>query len=275
MSLRTHKLLSTALFVSVSLGAAQTAPAQPAPAPAVAPKPATPATPAKPTAPTSAATSKVVSAAAISVNQALKGQFVSCPAALKVTHEAVCLYVKSPAASVRPVIKNSLGNLALGDWKMSGQASSLLVRESATGDVGGYVLLTSLRANESLVVLDAAKAKAKAMAAKPVTPAGVVKGQPYVLGSDLAGVVNVLDLGGGKYRLNVAGQTAITVTAGIKTAQRAGGNIELPMAPATDGKNLIFPVSALRSLGCTVTDAANGMTIACGSDSVGVRPIVF
>ena len=103
----------------------------------------------------------------------------------------------------------------------------------------------------------------------------MVKGQPYLLGRDLTGVVNVVSLGAGKFRLNVAGETALTVTAGQKVAVRAGGNVELPLTPVTDGKNLIFPVAGLRALGCTVSDNAGGLTIACGPDSVGVKPIVF
>ncbi|AFD25443.1 hypothetical protein DGo_CA1516 [Deinococcus gobiensis I-0] len=215
----------------------------------------------------------MASAVAVTVSKAVSGQIVGCPAGLKVSAQAVCLYSKQAAAAVRPAVRGALGSLVLGDWKTSGQASSLLVRAGAGGPLGAYVLLSPVAAQETLLVVDAASAPAAS--AKPAAPAGVVKGQPYLLGRDLTGVVNVVSLGGGKFRLNVAGETALTVTAGQKTAVRAGGNVELPLTPVTDGKNLIFPVAGLRALGCTVSDNAGGLTIACGPDSVGVKPIVF
>lgn len=265
MSSRTRikSLLTASLFIVSGSAWAQTTPAPAPAAPAAAPaKVAVP-----------AATSRAASATAITVSKTIKGQWVSCPTKLKVSKQAVCLYAKAAAPSLRLPIKESLGALPVGDWKTVGQTSSLLVRETPTGNLGSFVLLSTLSATETLVVIDGIAPSAAQ--AKPATPAGVVKGQPYLLDSDLAGVVNVLSLGGGKYRLNAAGQTAITVTVGAKMAQRAGGNVDLPLAPATDGKNLIFPVSGLRALGCTVTDAGTGITIACGSDSVGVKPIVF
>ncbi|MCD0166550.1 hypothetical protein IHN58_12900, partial [Deinococcus sp. 12RED42] len=67
----------------------------------------------------------------------------------------------------------------------------------------------------------------------------------------------------------------LTVTVGAKSAQAAGGAVELPLAPATDGRNLIFPLAGLRALGCTVTPAGSNLTVTCGPDSVGLKPIVF
>lgn len=266
-------LLSVSVMLAGSLASAQTAPSAPAPAKPAAAAPAPSSAPVKTSSGSaSGATNPAASVTAVTVNRAIKGQFLRCPATLKVSRQAVCLYVKAAASSLQPTIKASLGNLALGDWKTAGQASSLLVRESANGNLGAYVLLSPLTATESLVIVDGVTPKA---AARPAAPAGAVKGQPYLLDKDLAGVINVVNLGGGKYRLNVAGQTAITITAGSKTAQRPGGNVDLPLAPVSDGKNLIYPVSGLRALGCTVTDAGKGITIACGPDSVGVTPIVF
>ncbi|MFC5848029.1 hypothetical protein [Deinococcus petrolearius] len=259
--------LALGALLCVSTGLAQTAPAPSSPVPA-APAQAVPARRA------SGATSRVASAVAVTVSKAVAGQIVGCPAGLKVSPQAVCLYSKQAAASVRPAVRGALGALVLGDWKTSGPASSLLVRASAGGPLGAYVLLSPVTAQETLLVVDAA-APSAAASARPAAPAGVVKGQPYLLGRDLTGVVNVVSLGAGKFRLNVAGETALTVTAGQKTAQRAGGNVELPLPPVSDGKNLIFPVAGLRALGCTVSDNAGGLTIACGPDSVGVKPIVF
>ena len=278
--------LALGALLCASAGLAQTAPttapASPATATPAAPAQTTPAqtTPAqaapaaRPGTPASGATSRVASAVAVTVSKAVSGQIVGCPAGLKVSAQAVCLYSKQTAAAVRPAVRGALGSLVLGDWKTVGQASSLLVRASAGGPLGAYVLLSPVTAQETLLVVDAA-APSAAASAKPAAPAGVVKGQPYLLGRDLTGVVNVVSLGAGKFRLNVAGETALTVTAGQKSAQRAGGNVELPLAPVTDGKNLIFPVAGLRALGCTVSDNAGGLTIACGPDSVGVKPIVF
>ena len=267
--------LALGALLCASAGFAQTAPTTPAPATPAQATPAQTAPAARPTNPASGATNRVASAVAVTVSKAVSGQIVGCPAGLKVSAQAVCLYSKQAAATVRPAVRGALGTLVLGDWKTSGQASSLLVRASAGGPLGAYVLLSPVTAQETLLVVDAAAPSAAAASAKPAAPAGVVKGQPYLLGRDLTGVVNVVSLGAGKFRLNVAGETALTVTAGQKSAQRAGGNVELPLAPVTDGKNLIFPVAGLRALGCTVSDNAGGLTIACGPDSVGVKPIVF
>ena len=257
-----------ALLLSTGLALAQTAaPTAPATAPAPQAAPAT----TKPTTPVSAATSKTVSALSIGISKAVKGQMLSCPKTLKVSSQAVCLYTKTAASTVRPAVRGVVGAQALGDWKTSGQASSLLVQDG--GNLSAYVLLSALAPQETLIVIDAAQAKTTA--AKPATPAGAVKGQPYLLDKDLVGVVNVINLGAGKYRMNTPGQAALTITVGSKLAQRGAGTVDLPMTPLTDGTNLIFPVANLRSLGCTVTDSANGITIACGTDSIGVKPIVF
>lgn len=198
---------------------------------------------------------------------------VSCPKTFKVSSQAVCLYVKSGLAVLKPTVRNAVGSRVYGDWQNKASSSSLLVQES--GKIAGFVLLSSLTPQETLILVDAAQARPAPATAQVKAPAGVVKGLPYLLDSDLAGVVNVIDLGSGKYRLNAAGQTAVTISAGSKTAQRAGGTVQLPQVPLTDGKNLLFPVENLRALGCTVTDSTGGITIGCGSDSVGVKPIVF
>ena len=226
-----------------------------------------------PTAPSSA-TSQAVSAVAVDISAAVRGQIVTCPAALKLSPSAVCLYVKSGAASLRPLIKGRLATRAVGEWKTAGKASTLLVSAKAGDPVGAFVLLSTLADQESLVVVDAVQARAAA-AGTPKAPAGITRGQPYVLGSDLAGVVKVTSLGAGKFRLSVPDQSTLTVTVGQRKAQTDGGSVELPLAPATDGKNLIFPVSGLRALGCTVTPAGKDMTVACGADSIGLKPIVF
>lgn len=224
---------------------------------------------------TSAATSQATSALAIEVSAAIKGQIVSCPSSLKLSPRAVCLYVKSGAASLRPLIAGKLSGRAVGTWKTTGKASTLLVRERADGPLGAFLLLSALNDKESLVVVDAAQAAAAPAAGKPATPAGVVKGQPYVLGRDLAGVVSVTSQGGGSYRLTTEDGSVLTATVGRKSAQTSNGTVELPLAPATDGSNLIFPLDGLRALGCTVTPAGKSLTVACGADSIGLRPIVF
>ncbi len=222
----------------------------------------------------STATTQAASAIAIEVSAAVKGQIISCPATLKLSPRAVCLYAPSGVASLRPLIAGKLSGRA-GSWKTSGKASTLLVSQKAGGPLGAFVLLSALNDKESLVVVDAAQAKAATAAAKPATPAGVVKGQPYVLGRDLAGVVGVTSQGGGNYRLTTEDGSVLAVTVGRKAAQTSNGTVELPLAPATDGTNLIFPLDGLRSLGCTVTPAGTNLTVACGADSVGLRPIVF
>jgi hypothetical protein len=231
-------------------------------------------TPAAPKATSSAATARAASAVAVEISAAVKGQIISCPAALKLSPSAVCLYVGSGATTLRPVISGRLSGRTVGSWKTAAKSSTLLVTETPGGPVGAFVLLSALNDKESLIVVDAAQGKAAA-AGKPAAPAGVVKGQPYVLGRDLAGVVNVTSLGAGKFRLTTEDGPALTVTVGQKNAGTVGGTVELPLAPATDGQNLIFPLAGLRSLGCTVTPAGSNLTVACGADSIGLKPIVF
>lgn len=227
-------------------------------------------------APVSANTARTVSSVAVEISGTVKGQIVACPKTLKVSSAAVCLYVKSTPATLRPLVRGRLGARALGDWRTaaSGKASSLLVSGTAGGPVGAFVLMAPLTDQEALLVVDAPQGAAPT-AARPAAPAGVTPGQPYVLGSDLVGVVNVASLGGGKFRLTRADQTALTVVAGQKAAQLGSGSVELPLAPATDGKNLIFPLAGLRALGCTFTPAGANVTVACGAASIGLKPIVF
>lgn len=223
----------------------------------------------------SVATNRAVSSVAVEISAAVKGKIMPCPKALKVSASAVCLYVQSPPATLRPLVRGKLGTRAAGDWKAAGKSSSLLVSAAAGGPASAFLLMTPLGDRESLLVVEGPPQTATKAAARPATPAGAVKGQPYVLGRDLAGVVNVASLGGGKFRLTRAGGEPLTVTAGQKTAQLGGGSVELPLVPATDGTNLIFPLTGLRALGCTLTPAGAGVTVACGSESVGLRPIVF
>jgi hypothetical protein len=221
----------------------------------------------------SAATTQGVSAVAVDISAAVRGQIVSCPAALKLSPQAVCLYVKSGAGPLRPLIRTRLAARAAGEWKTSGKASTLLVTARVGDPVNVFVLVSALADQEALVVVDAVRPRAAATA--PAVPAGVTRGQPYVLGSDLVGVVKVTSVGSGKFRLSVVDQPALTVTVGQRKALVGSGTVELPLAPATDGRNLIFPVAGLRALGCTVTPAGKDLTVACGADSVGLRPIVF
>nr|RIY04587.1 hypothetical protein D3W47_11260 [Deinococcus sp. RM] len=253
--------LGLALFGPASL--AQTAPTQTAPAQSA------PAAPAKAPA-ASATTNRAVSALAVEVGSVVKGRLLDCPASLKLSGNAVCLYVQTPAAALRPLVKGRLAARA-GDWKTTGKASVLLVKDTPAN----FVMLSALNDKETLVIVDAAPTAKAAAPARVAVPAGVVKGQPYVLGSDLVGVVKVTALGGGKYRLSNADQGTLTVTVGARAAQTDAGAVELPLAPATDGKNLIFPLAGLRALGCTTTPNGGVLTVACGSDSVGLKPIVF
>lgn len=256
-SARALTLLTAGFLASASAQTAPVAPARPA---LTAPRP-------------SAATARVASAVAIELSALVRGQIIRCPATLKLDPQAVCLYSKNAAAALKPLVRGKLGTRAVGDWKAGSKSSSLFVSDKAGGPVAAFVLISDLGANESLLVVDAVQASPAA--ARVTVPAGVLKGQPYVLGSDLVGVVNVSSLGSGRFRLSVGTQAPLTITVGQKTAQRDGGSVELPLAPATDGKNLIFPLLGLRSLGCTVTPAGGSVTVACGTESVGVRPIVF
>jgi hypothetical protein len=279
-------LLSVALILPCA--SAQTAPpkpAQPAPTPPAsaqpAPAQAAPATPAPAKAATTPAAAgtgalSVSSALAVEVSGAVKGRIILCPKGLKLSGSAVCLYAKNTLPALRSLLRGKLSGRIASDWKTSAasRSSSLIVK---SGTQNAFVLLAEISPTETLVVLDSVtQTVAAAPAARPATPAGIVKGAQYVLDSDLKGLVNVAAVGGGTYRMaSVSGGPVLTVTSGKKTATLGGGNVELPLAPISDGKNLIFPIDALRALACTVTPAQVGVTVACGAASASIRPIVF
>lgn len=246
-----------ALGTLTSLAQAQTTPA------------ATPASPAA----TASSNASVASALGVEVSGFVKGRLVPCPKGLKLASSAVCLYTVNTLPSLRSLLRGKLAGRVVGDWKTTAgdKSASLLLKVNTQN---AFVLLAQLSATESLVVVDAVSAKQAAPAA--ALPAGVVKGQQYVLDSDLKGLVNVIALGGNTFRLSsVAGGQVITVASGKKAASMQSGSVELPAAPVFDGKNLLFPLEGLRSLACTVTPAEVGATVACGSASASIRPIVF
>ncbi|WP_425147353.1 hypothetical protein [Deinococcus sp.] len=250
-----------ALFSTV---AAQTAPATP---------------PAAPATTTSAAAlavtdASVASALAVEISGFVKGRLVDCPKTLKLGSSAVCLYAQNTLPVLRPLLRGKLVGRTVGDWKsgVGDKSASLLLK---VGGKSAFVLLAQLGSADSLVVVDTVRASATPAAVSSM-PAGVVKGQPYVLDSDLKGLVNVVALGGNTFRLSsVAGGQVITVASGKKSATMQSGSVELPQAPVFDGKNLLFPLEGLRSLACTVTPAQNGSTVACGASSANIKPIVF
>lgn len=265
-------LLSAALLLS-PLALAQTAPAPATPAPTSAP----PAAPVK----GNPDTLNVSSALAVEVSGTVKGRLVTCPKNLQLSSSAVCLYTKNTLPVLRSLLRGKFTGRVLSDWKTGAaeKTSSLIVK---SGTQNAYVLLAQLSATETLVVVDGiaqaatAQATASQVAQRPAMPTGIVKGQPYVLDSDLRGLVNVVGVGNGVYRMaSVAGGQVLTVTSGKRAATLGTGGVELPLAPVSDGKNLLFPLDGLRALACTVTPAQVGVTVACGSASASIRPIVF
>ena len=259
------KALRPLALLMVCAALAGTAHAQtPAPTPA----PAAP-TPAKPSPLRLAVPSNAASSLGIEVSGAVKGRLVGCPKALKLSSNALCFYVATPAATLRSPIKTKLGTRA-GEWKMAGKASSLAV---TSGSSLALVLLAQISEKETLLVVDIPAPVAAG--GRPVMPAGVVKGEPYLLGTDLKGLVNVTSLGAGQFKLERTGQPTLTVTSGKTSASLGGGAVTLPLAPVSDGKNLLFPFSALTSLGCTAAPNGKVLTVACGSNSVGIKPIIF
>ncbi|AWN22537.1 hypothetical protein DKM44_04210 [Deinococcus irradiatisoli] len=261
---RPPALLAVSLLLAGAAGA-QTAPATPAPATAPATTPAK--TPLRLDVPSESA-----SALGIEVSAAVSGRLVNCPKALKLSSNALCFYAKGAASSLRAPLKAKLGSRA-AEWKTSGKASSLAV---TSGKTLALVLLAELSASETLVVVDTPASPAPATTGgRPAMPAGAVKGEPYLLGSDLKGLVNVTALSGGQYKLERSGQPALTITAGKTAAVLGSGNVTLPLAPASDGKNLLLPFSALGALGCTSTPNGKVLTVACGGASVGIKPIIF
>jgi hypothetical protein len=207
------------------------------------------------------------------VSGAVKGRLVDCPKGLKLGASAVCLYTKNTLPALRSILRGKLSGRVVSDWKSgAGDKTASLVVKSGTQNA--FVLLAQLSPTETLVVVDGVKAVAARPAA--VIPAGIVKGQPYVLDTDLKGLVNVAPISSSSFRMaSVAGGPVLTVVSGKKSATLGGGAVELPLAPVSDGKNLLFPLDGLRALGCTVTPAQVGVTVACGTASASVRPIVF
>ncbi|WP_407539829.1 hypothetical protein Q0M94_00045 [Deinococcus radiomollis] len=288
-ALRHARLAALSLILTVTAAAqtsyAQTAPATPA-APVQAVPATTPATPAAPapvapatrTAPTGPSSLPVSSALAVEVSAVVKGRLVSCPKGLKLSGSAVCLYTQNTLPILRSLLRAKLSSRILSDWKTGAteKTSSLVIKAGAQN---AFVLLAQLSATETLVVVDGIAQTAAAPTsapARPAMPAGIVKGQPYVLDTDLKGLVNVVNLGGGSYRLaSVAGGSVLTVSSGAKSATFGTGKVELALAPVSDGRNLLFPVDGLRALACTVTPAQVGVTVACGTASANIRPIVF
>ncbi|WP_424949703.1 hypothetical protein [Deinococcus sp.] len=291
-------LTLTGLFTCLfSIAAAQTAPVQTAPAPA-APAPAQPApaqtTPAQ-TAPATPApvapvvaprnaapltlpgSSNVASALGIEVSATVKGRLINCPKTLKVSGGAVCLYTQNTLPVLRSLLRGKFSGRIVSDWKTGAgeKSASLLVK---AGSQNAYVLLAQLSPTETLVVVDGVpQAQATtATLARPAMPAGIVKGERYVLDSDLKGLVNVAGVGNGVYRMaSVSGGPVLSVTSGKKIATLGAGSVELTLPPVSDGKNLLFPLDGLRALGCTLAPAQVGVTVACGSSSANIRPIVF
>ena len=265
-----------ALSLLSPVAAAQTAaPAQPTPAPATAPA-STPAAP-KSAVTTLPGSSNVASALGIEVSGTVKGRLVSCPKGLKVNSGAVCLYTQNTLPILRSLLRGKFNGRIVSDWKTGAaeKTASLLVK---AGTQNAYVLLAQLSATETLVVVDSVPqvASTATTAARPTMPAGIVKGERYVLDSDLRGLVNVASLGAGSYRMaSVSGGQVLGVTSGKKSATLGSGSVELAQAPVSDGRNLLFPLDGLRALGCTVTPAQVGVTVGCGSASANIRPIVF
>lgn len=262
------------------LASAQTAPAAPVTKPPVAPaapvtKPAA-ITNTKPT--ISGVTSKATSALAIELGSVVKGRIITCPAPFRLSSGAICLYSKASNAALRPLIKDKLGKQAIGDWKVinNGKTATLLVTplDAKANTIPSYVLLTSLNDTITVVSIDALPAKLVTSTGR-LLPVGVVKSEPYVLDSDLVGLVTVSNLGKGRYRLVIPSQPILTVTVGKTEATLNSGIIKLPLAPGTDGKNLLFPVADLSALGCTVSPLGKSFKIACGSASLTMKPIVF
>ena len=276
---RRSGLLCAALLLS-PLALAQTAPVSAAPIPAPmapAPAPPVPAAPGK----GGPDTLNVSSALAVEVSGTVQGRLVTCPKNLQFSSSAVCLYTKNTLPVLRSLVRGKFTGRVLSDWKTGAaeKTSSLIVK---AGTRNAFVLLTQLSATETLVVVDGiaqavtSQTAASQIAQRPAMPAGIVKGQQYVLDSDLKGLVNVAGVGNGVYRMaSVAGGQVLTVTSGKKVATLGTGGVELPLAPVSDGRNLLFPLDGLRALACTVTPAQVGVTVSCGSASASIRPIVF
>lgn len=283
MSFHVWKILGLAGWIITGSVLAQTAPSTTAP-PSSTPPPAKsssaqPKTKVATSPKASIITDRTTSAVIIKVSKALQSKLVGCPSKLEVSPHGVCLYAKSSLPQTRTTIQSTLDKQVFGKWKNKAKSSSLLIRDRTTKDakITSFVLLHWMSNTETLVVVDALKKPIPiGSSSTPQMPKGTVKGEAYLLDSDLTGVVTINRLGKGQYIMSVPGQEDITVIAGSTAAQRKGGQIQLNVAPVTDGKHLLFPLSGLSALGCKISKAKKtGITVACGQQSVGVKPIVF
>lgn len=222
-------------------------------------------------------TDPTTSAVVVKISGALKSKMMSCPSKLQVSKSGVCLYATASLDQARKTIQTTLAGQAIGKWKREATSSSLLISNNATKSpkITSFILLHRISNTETLVVVDALAKPVPIGASKPQMPKGAVKGEPYLLDSDLIGVLKVGKLAKGQYKMSIPGQEDVVVMAGSTTAQRKSGQVQLNIAPVTDGKNLLFPLSGLPPLGCKVSKAKKGVTVTCGRQSVDVLPIVF
>ncbi|WP_170130823.1 stalk domain-containing protein [Deinococcus yavapaiensis] len=202
---------------------------------------------------------QAVANAAVEVSGAIGGRIVDCPKTLNVSSSAVCLVAKGTLDTTKPKIKAKLANRVVEDWasRPGSTSANLLFR---TGDAITYVLVASAGKDAVVAVIDAPAAKA---AATPVV---------YASAQSLKGVLTVTP-STNAVTLARTGQS-LALTVGATSARLNGGAVTLASAPYAQGGNVFVPVTALRSLQCTVaTGAKNEATVTCGDKSAKVATV--
>lgn len=217
---------------------------------------------------------QAVANAAVEVSSAIGGRIIDCPKTLNVSNEAVCLVAKGTVDVTKPKIKAKLGTRVVEDWasRPGSTSANLLFR---TGDAINFVLIAPVGKDAIVAVIDAPTKRAAAAAPATATTAKPAAATPvsYVNALTLRGVVTVTP---GTNAVTLARPNqSLAFTVGSASARLNGNAVTLAGAPYAQGGNVFVPVTALRSLQCTVTSTAkNEVSVTCGDKSAKLATVV-
>jgi|GEM_PF-5208395 len=240
----------------------------------------TPAAPASTAKPATIIPPGPVAGAAVEVSGSVGGRLIKCPAALKLTREAVCLLAAGSMDALKPKVEAKLGDRIVEDWKTTpGSKSAGLVFK--TGESLTFLLMAQASAKDVLLIVDAPKTTAQGgstgavsatqPAATPTTSAtSSALESAFVSTADLKSLLTV-SATGTTVTLTRFGQTLI-VTAGSQTARLNNQSVTLANSVYAAGGVVFVPATALRQLGCVVRagQQANQVSVTCGSKTQAV-----
>lgn len=214
---------------------------------------------------------QAVANAAVEVSSAIGGRIIDCPKTLNVSSEAVCLVAKGTVDATKPKIKTKLGTRVVEDWasRPGSTSANLLFR---TGDDINFVLIAPVGKDAIVAVIDAPTKRAAAATPTTAKPAAATP-VSYVNAQTLRGVVTVTPSANAVTLARTNQSLAFTV--GSASARLNGNAVTLAGAPYAQGGNVFVPVTALRSLQCTVTSTAkNEVSVTCGDKSAKLATVL-